>query len=197
MKHKPNPKRSDTSSESDSDHWMLRPDDYMDNVKPTASSSQGSLSPMTPYNAYPITTHLKDRASSPSSSRVSYISTSPLGSPSPILTPCDEYSHTPYVHSELVNELDVTSMFLPYQCYNDLDPGYSADLAHIHAQPSPKDHQLAHCGCLNDSNGYNLILDLSMRLRKASESLSQSSRHHHMGQCAVMQRISEMDMFTT
>ncbi|KAH9948548.1 hypothetical protein B0H21DRAFT_777789 [Amylocystis lapponica] len=55
-----------------------------------------------------------------------------------------------------------------------------------------------HCGCLNDPASYNVVLELSLRLRKAAELLGQSSRHVSCpSTCILNQSIAELDRFAT
>ncbi|KZT11027.1 uncharacterized protein LAESUDRAFT_693551 [Laetiporus sulphureus 93-53] len=56
-----------------------------------------------------------------------------------------------------------------------------------------------HCGCLNDPALYNVILELSLRLRKAADLLSRSPKHA-IGSgtcCLITQNIAELDRFTS
>ncbi|KAF9820305.1 hypothetical protein IEO21_01519 [Rhodonia placenta] len=53
-----------------------------------------------------------------------------------------------------------------------------------------------HCGCLHDPANYNVVLELSLRLRKAADALSRSSQHAS-GSCAISQNIAELDRFTS
>ncbi|KAI0930417.1 hypothetical protein AcV5_007140 [Taiwanofungus camphoratus] len=55
-----------------------------------------------------------------------------------------------------------------------------------------------HCGCLNDPANYNVILELSLRLRKAADILGRSFKHgSSASSCALNRRIVELDRFTT
>lgn len=54
---------------------------------------------------------------------------------------------------------------------------------------------LEHCGCLQDPANYQIMLELSLRLRKASDVLGQSPTHRlGEGCCQLHQRILELDL---
>lgn len=55
-----------------------------------------------------------------------------------------------------------------------------------------------HCGCLGDANSYNVVLELSLRLRRAAETLAHYSKHHAAStNCQIHQRIADLDRYTT
>ncbi|PCH43656.1 hypothetical protein WOLCODRAFT_90423 [Wolfiporia cocos MD-104 SS10] len=55
-----------------------------------------------------------------------------------------------------------------------------------------------HCGCLHDPANYNVVLELSLRLRKAADILSRSLKHGSgSGCCAITQNIAELDRFAS
>ena len=54
-----------------------------------------------------------------------------------------------------------------------------------------------HCGCLSDLKSYSVVLDLSLRLRRAAEILGLSPKHLNVSDCSIHQRIAAMDRFTT
>ena len=67
------------------------------------------------------------------------------------------------------------------------------DLAH--KQPFDTQPSIGHCGCLYDSASYQAMLELSLRLRKASDVLGQSPTHRlGEGFCHLHQRILELDL---
>ncbi|KAF7309034.1 hypothetical protein MKEN_01104800 [Mycena kentingensis (nom. inval.)] len=51
------------------------------------------------------------------------------------------------------------------------------------------------CGCLNEASCYNVVLDLSLRLRKAADVLARSPSHTNPSECALNTHISDLDMF--
>ena len=54
-----------------------------------------------------------------------------------------------------------------------------------------------HCGCLEDPASYHTILELSVRLRKASDTLNRFSKHGSGVTCAINQSIADLDRFTS
>lgn len=58
-----------------------------------------------------------------------------------------------------------------------------------------EDQSNGHCGCLNDSMFYGVVLELSMRLRKAAEGLQHHNSHRTGSQCTLTQRVLELDKF--
>jgi hypothetical protein len=56
----------------------------------------------------------------------------------------------------------------------------------------------AHCGCLHETSSYTAVLELSLRLRKASEILSRSANHGVLGSsCFLNRRIGDLDAIVT
>ncbi|KAJ7108884.1 hypothetical protein C8R43DRAFT_1043856 [Mycena crocata] len=49
------------------------------------------------------------------------------------------------------------------------------------------------CGCLNEATCYNVVLELSLRLRKATDVLARFPGHSNNSACAMNTRISELD----
>ena len=57
---------------------------------------------------------------------------------------------------------------------------------------------LDHCGCLNEAASYNVLLELSLRLRKAAYILSHSANHRFNNfMCPLNQKIVDLDAFAT
>lgn len=54
-----------------------------------------------------------------------------------------------------------------------------------------------HCGCLEDPASYHTILELSLRLRRASDILNRFSKHGNGVSCAINQSITDLDRFTS
>lgn len=54
-----------------------------------------------------------------------------------------------------------------------------------------------HCGCLHDHMSYSTVLELSLRLRRATEILSRYAKHNARSDCKVHKGISDLDRFTT
>lgn len=122
----------------------------------------------------------------------------PLSTPSPsIMTPIDEYTQT---QSLIVGEqlftgaFDFPSIFMSYSgsigCgynpeHNDLQAG--GGILADHLDGTYRSEYRGHCGCLTEGPSYNVVLELSLRLRKAANILLGS------GNCCLSQRISELD----
>lgn len=62
---------------------------------------------------------------------------------------------------------------------------------------SPDRGGLGHCGCANETNSYIVLLELSLRLRKASEVVGHHFRHFSGSTCGLNQRITELDKFVS
>lgn len=65
----------------------------------------------------------------------------------------------------------------------------SLDHEHVHGE--------SHCGCLSNIPEYHAMLELSLRLRKAADTLRRSTRHRSHSDCALLSRISTWDSMTT
>jgi hypothetical protein len=58
--------------------------------------------------------------------------------------------------------------------------------------------ETAHCGCLAEAGIYNVVLELSLRLRRAAETLVHYSKHHTSSTpCQIHRRIADLDRYTT
>lgn len=60
---------------------------------------------------------------------------------------------------------------------------------------SPDRSGLGHCGCASETNSYIILLELSLRLRKASEVVGHHFKHFSGSTCILNQRIAEFDKF--
>ena len=58
-------------------------------------------------------------------------------------------------------------------------------------------HGEEHCGCLHDHASYNTVLELSLRLRRATDILSRFAKHGTRSECKIHKSISDLDRFTT
>lgn len=161
----------------------------------TPSSSSSSRSPSMPLssNEHSHANHIPRgnlRRSSPISPQ------SPL-SPA-LMTPTDEYPPNVDI-SNLSQDFDMASMFLSYPgLLGCEEPSYSALLKDSqHTESLFNMHYDSHCGCLHESSCYNVVLELSLRLRKAADILAHSSSHHIGTPCTLNQRVSQLDMLAT
>lgn len=62
---------------------------------------------------------------------------------------------------------------------------------------SPDRTGLGHCGCANETNSYIVLLELSLRLRKASEVVGHHFKHFSGSTCSLNQGISQLDKFVS
>lgn len=139
----------------------------------------------------------------PSSSQSSYYyASSPQSTPSPaLMTPTEEFPQThPSIghHPEISTDYDLAAMFLAYPGLAGCEESNFGLLKTGHADDSCflKQHG-GHCGCLHDPTNYNVVLELSIRLRKAADILARSASHHMGSNCLLNQRISDLDTFAT
>lgn len=133
---------------------------------------------------------------------------SPLSTPSPpIMTPTDEYAQNQALvvgEQPLAGEFDLASIFMSYPgligCEDNL--GHNVITGHLddtcRSNHCHDNSTHGHCGCLSEGSSYNVVLELSLRLRKAADILSRST-YHHLGSnnCSLNQRIIELDNLAT
>lgn len=137
----------------------------------------------------------------------SYHSTpSSLGTLSPaLMTPTDELSASVGIAGEqfgLPPDFDFASMFMSYPellsgTSPHVDARHMQDMALSQHQQVCSAQGTDHCGCLDEHLGYNTILELSLRLRKAADTLSRSTNHRMGARCLLNQRVNELDAFST
>jgi hypothetical protein len=118
------------------------------------------------------------------------------------MTPTDEFSqsHVAIVgQSEVPQDFDLTSMFLSYPGLMGCEDASYAQLAKDgqREQLCFTKQQGGHCGCLHESTSYNVVLELSLRLRKAADVLARSASHHMGSNCLLNQHIIDLDTFAT
>ncbi|KAF8664368.1 hypothetical protein AX16_000740 [Volvariella volvacea WC 439] len=218
LKNKPHPRWVQAGGNGEEfDKWHSRAQARASSSAPTdqgtASTSppspqsdkieHGSQSPTTHcppkgQNVYPPSIALQSPAShSP------YFGGSPQSTPSPsTMTPTEEYPHPQVAiagHPEMAQEYDLTSMFLTYPGLMGCDDSPYGNLAkdgqsHDSCFIKP---QSGHCGCLHEPSSYNVVLELSLRLRKAADVLARSASHHMGANCLLNQRIADLDTFAT
>lgn len=115
------------------------------------------------------------------------------------MTPTDEDPKTRITvagDQHLTNDIDLASLFMPYPDLLACDEGpghvYPRSMKYHHGQILD-----GHCGCLNEAASYNVVLELSLRLRKAADILSHSANHRLNNGCPLNQRIVDVDAFAT
>lgn len=214
LKNKPHPRwvQSTTASAAELEKWASR--------SHLRASSEGSQDQST-SNAPSPPSSLSDKSeiSSPSacSTRSSSLaktypptillstgdrrlSQAASSSPSPALvTPTDEYARSHVSIAEPSQDYDLSSIFLTYPGLMNCD---TASFGTLSKEPLSGDScflkpSMGHCGCLHETSSYNVLLELSLRLRKAADVLARSASHQLGQQCPLNQRIAELDIFTT
>ncbi|KAF9227399.1 hypothetical protein BS17DRAFT_775416 [Gyrodon lividus] len=136
----------------------------------------------------------------------------PLSTPeSAIMTPTDEYSRTQVMvagEQQLSRDLDFASIFMSYPGLMGCDEGRRHGILPTDALNEQYDDPClpkhnhgrfvdSHCGCLNEVASYNVVLELSLRLRKAANVLSRSANHRFHSGCLLHQGIAELDTLAT
>lgn len=133
---------------------------------------------------------------------------SPLSTPSPtIMMPTDEYAQTRALivgEQPLAGEFDFASIFMSYPDLIACEDSLGHNIIPDHLDDTRRSKHCydtlahGHCGCLTEGSSYNVVLELSLRLRKAADTLSRSA-YHYLGSnyCALNQRIMELDTLAT
>ena len=62
---------------------------------------------------------------------------------------------------------------------------------------SPDRTGLGHCGCANETNSYIVLLELSFRLRRASEVVGHHFKHYSGVSCGLNKKIAQLDKFVS
>lgn len=128
-------------------------------------------------------------------------STSP---PSPQPSSSDPYIEVPSHIPHGLNEHDLSALFNPSFQHELPKPDVLAQLINrLAPDRGPGEFDwvssdragLGHCGCANETNSYIVLLELSFRLRKASEVIGHHFKHFSGSTCALNQRITELDKF--
>ncbi|KAF8973222.1 hypothetical protein BDZ97DRAFT_1900993 [Flammula alnicola] len=162
----------------------------------SSSSSNASTHSKSFDGSMPAPIHLQSGSESSRRMRSPFSPSSPFNSSSPGLrTPTDDFPFSPVgiAGQGSVQDYDITSMFLNYPGLMEVGDGsFSALPEHRFSKQST-----GQCGCVNEPTSYNHMLELSLRLRKASDVLGRSPSHQHGVFCPLHQRISELDSFTT
>ncbi|KAH8080262.1 hypothetical protein BXZ70DRAFT_640837 [Cristinia sonorae] len=173
-------------------------------ITPTGSTTPGYHLPAGSARSSPPMSVL----SSPSSSR----SRSSHGSPGPSHTPPSPLALTPVDGQPLIHDhhghpvgYDFASFLSSYYgeqsgmdgVFGGILASEDATLADPYFVEHLKHGNSGHCGCLSDLKSYSVVLDLSLRLRRAAEILGLSPKHLSVSDCSIHQRITAMDRFTT
>ena len=205
MKNKPHPrwvqalekaKRSSaTSTPGTSSPPPRSPSEESDSA--LSNSPRIHLQPPTPApssRASPLT--IASSTTSPSSS--SFSTPSPIESPSPLsLSPIDTASDGAYDLASLLSSCLSEGAGLE-SSLDDLFDGLARNETLGIATPDTCFiHQdRGHCGCLQDATSYGVVLELSLRLRRAAEVLAHDAKHRVSHNCPIHQRIADLDRRT-
>lgn len=138
---------------------------------------------------------------------------SPVSAPSTgITTPTDEHPQMQVTVAEdqqLANDIDLASLFMSYPDLLACDEGLgnvdhvlrvNTNSQHVDPRSMKYNHGRfldGHCGCLNEVASYNVVLELSLRLRKAADILSHSANHRFNNGCPLNRGIVDLDVFAT
>lgn len=194
---KPQSSCSESSSSGLSDRLSSEPGEGASTTAALILPLQPSFSVMPPSGTQSPVAHTSGCPTSPSGY---YNTPSSFGSSSPLATPPDELQLSfPGVASDhtFTPDFDFTSMFMGYA--NLLSP-YEEGLqtTTLHQQTECISAQRPggeHCGCLTEHSSHQAVLELSIRLRKAADSLRRSTHHHLESNCKLNQQIAELDAY--
>lgn len=101
-------------------------------------------------------------------------------------------SHTPHGPTEH----DPSALFTPSLQQEPPKPDVLAQLTdRLASIKACEPDRLGHCGCANETSSYIVLLELSLRLRKASEVVGQHFKHFPGSTCSLNQKITEFDKF--
>lgn len=208
MKNKPHPRwvRPAASTELDG------------NDKPQSSSSESSSSGLSerlssePSEKTSTTTALAlhqppatqspiaHTSRCPTSPSAYYNTPSSFGSSSPLATPPDElplsFAGVASAHT-FTPDFDFASMFMGYSgLLSPYDEGPSTEPLHHQTECISSQHPGGeHCGCLTEHSSHQAVLELSIRLRKAADSLRRSAHHQLESNCQLNRQIAELDAY--
>ncbi|TFK90581.1 hypothetical protein K466DRAFT_583618 [Polyporus arcularius HHB13444] len=201
LKNKPHPRWAQPGQPaSDNSYEQAVPDNGLSRAGSSASASPPPTSPRTRRVSTPSSSAA---AHQPSSSPSAFGSPSPLNTPSPIpQSPIDIYG-TDAVTSLLNSDYDFSSLLAPYPSSSatSMDDALFGDmldpLVPLTTEGCANHLPDEHCGCLQDHTSYTTVLELSLRLRRATEILSRYAKHSPRSDCKVHKGISDLDRFTT
>jgi hypothetical protein len=162
---------------------------------PTPSPSVGA-SPMLVAGSSTRSSSSYVASSSGSSSSSSIGSPPPVDAPSPLaLSPVETAGDNGYDLASLLSSVYPDGTGLD----SNIGSLFDGLIRHDHLNLSNADsclmhHERGHCGCLSDSASYSVVLELSLRLRRAAEVLSHDAKHRAASSnCPIHQRITDLD----
>lgn len=189
-----------------------------------ADSNEGSLNKQTSTLLEPIQPDYFSSSFSPpptgSSAPLATLSYSPYldiqsplsASSTGIVTPTEEHSQIQVAiagDQPLSDDLDFASLFMSYpnilpcdEGTGQVDRGLRVNPHGQHVDPRSMKYNHGqfldgHCGCLSEAASYNVVLELSLRLRKAADILSHAANHRFNNGCPLNQKIMNLDTFAT
>ncbi|KAG7098640.1 hypothetical protein E1B28_000556 [Marasmius oreades] len=194
LKNKPHPR------------WVQPREDPMGDPKitvsnePVRSGAFGEAVSSPAVATSPTCYFSKSSPGAPSPARYSPpVNTPALSSPSPgSTTPSSESSFTLLNDPRAPPRLDLTALFSPYPSgpVSGYDGAYGGQSDLLYCEPFSEKNANTRCNCLAEADNYNALLELSLRLRKAAQTMAQS-RFHQMGPpCTLHQHIAELDVYT-
>ena len=183
------PKRSSAASSSRSGSEEA--------TNPDSPSIQ--LHPPTPSCLRPISLDTLNVPSPASSSSSSSGLSTPLSASSPSPVAFGPVDDTSYDLSSLLSSCYPGGAGLDGALDNLFDGLIRSDgLGIANSEPCVVHSDTTHCGCLGEPGSYNIVLELSLRLRRAAETLAHYSKHHSSAShCQIHQRIADLDRYTT
>lgn len=134
-------------------------------------------------------------SSTPSSSSSSFGTPSPIDTPSPLsLSPVEVAGDGGYDLASLLSTYYPEGAGLNDGIDSLFDGLIRNDSLGMANPDSCLMHQdRGHCGCLSDATSYSVVLELSLRLRRAAEVLAHDAKHRASQSCPIHQRITDLD----
>lgn len=122
----------------------------------------------------------------------SHVRPSLQGCSSPLVsTPVEEYVRQPAVISN--GEYDLAAMLLSYQpTYGSYDE-YGGASRDSDGYPHLAQSDQISCGCAEETPTYSVLLELSVRLRKAADMMSRNPSHTCSGNCSLHRQVADLD----
>ncbi|KAF5317137.1 hypothetical protein D9611_003821 [Ephemerocybe angulata] len=226
MKNKPNPRWLQPSGNHPSDvtpdKWGHRSHHHgvssdMDSISysqsrscsPSTSTSDASQSDRSPFlrprhrpsrssgimtsvNAY------ANAAVDPTPQGHSPFGQSPQSSPSPLVSTPEEYARPQVtISSGLPQDYNLAAMLLSYPPHFAPHDEYTGiPKESMDGYPHLVQQEQVYCGCAEESSTYGVLLEVSLRLRKAADMMARNSSHQHSGNCCPLYRqVSDLDRY--
>ncbi|KAF9268950.1 hypothetical protein L218DRAFT_940738 [Marasmius fiardii PR-910] len=126
------------------------------------------------------------------------INTPTLSSPSPGSTTPSSESSFLLNDPRVPPRLDLTALFSSYPSgpVSAYDSSYGSQSDLLYCESFSEKDGNARCNCLTETDNYNALLELSLRLRKAAQIMAQSRCHQMGSPCTLHRHIAELDLYT-